>query len=87
MGRRALDGHGDDLLAAEEDEAEGAAVLTVVVVGLGALGRGEFSELLAVVEDEVHVAVEGHELADQLTAVLDGHPHPVVDVLEHLQTL
>ena len=33
------------------------------------------------------MAVEGHELADQLTAVLDGDSHSVVDVLKHLRTL
>jgi hypothetical protein len=33
------------------------------------------------------VAVEGHELADQLSAVLDGDAHPVVNVLEHLRAL
>ena len=79
---------GDDESAAEEDEAEGAAVLPVGGVrGLGALGGGELPELLAVAEDEVHVAVEGHELAHQLTAVLDGDPHAVVDVLKHLGAL
>jgi hypothetical protein len=83
--RRPLDSHGDDLLATEENETESAAVLAVGR-GLGLRGR-EAAELLAVAEDEVHVAVEGHELADQLSAVLDGDAHPVVDILEHLRAL
>lgn len=33
------------------------------------------------------MAVEGHELSDELAAVLDGDPHPVVDVLKHLRAL
>lgn len=33
------------------------------------------------------MTVEGHEFADELTAVLDCDPHSVVDVLEHLRTL
>lgn len=85
--RRTLNSHGDDLLAAEEDEAEGAAVFTVGVSGFLALSRRKFTKLLAVAEDEVHVAVEGHEFSDELTTVLDGDAHAVVDVLEHLGTL
>lgn len=87
--RGALDGHGDDLLAAEEDEAEGPAVLPLLAgLGIGVfLGRGELAELLAVAEDKVHVTVEGHEAAHQLAAVLDRDAHAVVDVLEHLRTL
>lgn len=86
--RRALDGHGDDLLAAEEDEAERAAVLAVASFGwFLALGRRKFAELLAIAEDEVHVAVEGHEFSDELTTVLNGDTHTVVDVLKHLGTL
>jgi hypothetical protein len=81
--RRALDGHGDDLLAAEKEEAERAALLAVAR-GLGGLGGREAAELLAVAEDEVHVAVERHELAHELAPVLDRHPHAVVDELEHL---
>lgn len=86
--RRALDGHGDDLLAAEEDEAERAAVLAVGAFGwLLALGRRKLAELLTVAEDEVHVAVEGHEFSDELATVLNGDTHTVVDVLKHLGTL
>lgn len=94
-GRWALDGHRHDLLAAEEDEAEGPAVLALLV-GFGGgirvrvrgfLRRGQLSKLLAVAEDEVHVAVEGHELPDELAAVLDRDAHAVVDVLEHLGSL
>jgi hypothetical protein len=85
--RRALDGHGDDLLAAEQEEAERAALLAVAGGGLGGLGGREAAELLAVAEDEVHVAVEGHELAHELAAVLDRHAHAVVDELEHLGAL
>jgi hypothetical protein len=33
------------------------------------------------------VAVEGHELAHELAAVLDRHAHAVVDELEHLGAL
>jgi hypothetical protein len=84
--RRALDGHGDDLLAAEKEEAERAALLAVAR-GLGGLGGREAAELLAVAEDEVHVAVERHELAHELAPVLDRHPHAVVDELEHLGAL
>lgn len=85
--RWALHGHGNDLFSAEEDEAECAAVLALLVAGLLAFGRGKLAELLAVAEDEVHVAVEGHKLSNQLPAVLNCDPHPVVDVLEHLRTL
>lgn len=84
--RRALDGHGNDLFSPEEDEAESAAVLAFLL-GLGALGWGQLAELFAVAEDEIHVTVESHEFADQLAAVLDVDPHPVVDVLEHLGAL
>lgn len=80
-----LDSHGNDFFAAEEDEAECATVLALlVVVGFLSFSRRKLAELLAVAEDEIHVAVEGHKLADQLAAVLDCDPHPVVDVLEHL---
>lgn len=89
-GRRALDGHGDDLLAAEEDEAEGAALLAISgggpVRGVF-LVRGEAAEFFAVAEDEVHVAVESHEFAHQLAAVLDRHSHSVVYELQHLRPL
>lgn len=88
FGRRwALHSHGDDLFSAEEDKAECASVLALLVAGLLAFGGGKFAELLAVAEDEVHVAVEGHELPHQLPPVLDCDPHPVIDVLEHLRTL
>lgn len=92
IGRRgAFHGHGYDLLAAEENEAERATVLSLLrraTAGLfGALGGGELAEFLAVSENEVHVAIEGHELADEHTAVLDGDAHAIVDVLEHLRSL
>lgn len=84
--RRAFDGHRDDLFAAEEDKAKCAALLTLF--GEVLLGDGrEAAELLAVTNDEVHVAIEGHELPDELAAILDGDPHTVVDVLEHLRSL
>jgi len=83
---RALDGHGDDLLAAEEEEAERPPLLALAG-GLGGLGGRELAELLAVAEDEVHVAIEGHEFPHELSSVLDRHAHPVVDELEHLRPL
>jgi len=76
----------NDLLAAEEEKAKHAALLAVSR-GLGRLGGREAAELLAVAEDEVHVAVERHELAHELAPVLDHHPHAVVDELEHLGAL
>lgn len=86
--RWTLDGHGDDLLAAEKDKAERAAVLTVATVsGLLALGRRKLAELLTVAEDKVHVSVECHEFSDELASILNGDAHSVVDVLEHLGTL
>jgi hypothetical protein len=33
------------------------------------------------------VLVEGHELANQGPVVLDGHPHPVIDELQHFAAL
>jgi hypothetical protein len=82
----ALDGHGYYLLAAEEEEAERAALLAFTG-SLGGLGGREAAKLLAIAEDEVHVAVERHELAHKLAPVLDRHPHAVVDELEHLGAL
>lgn len=84
--RRAFDGHGDDLFATEEDKAKCAALLALVTEVLLGDGR-EAAELLAVANDEVHVAIEGHELPDELAAILDGDAHTVVDVLEHLRSL
>ena len=40
---------------------------------------GHLAELFAVAEDEVHVLIEGHELADKHAAVLDGDAHAIVD--------
>ena len=37
------------------------------------------SELLAVAQDQIHVLVKGHELANKLATVLYGHSHPIVD--------
>ena len=45
-----------------------------VVAFLGVLlsfGRRELAELFAVAEDEIHVTIEGHELAYELPSVLD----------------
>lgn len=76
--RWALNGHGDDLFAAEEDEAKRSAVFALF---LGSLRRRKLPELFTVAENEIHVAVKGHELADQLTAILDRDSHPIIDVL------
>jgi len=33
------------------------------------------------------VFIKGHELSNQNSIVLDGHPHPVIDELQHLAAL
>ncbi|KAK7259616.1 hypothetical protein RIF29_25226 [Crotalaria pallida] len=44
-------------------------------------------ELLAIIEDKVHVAVEGHELSNELMVVLDRDVHAIIDELKDLRTL
>ena len=91
-GRRGtLDGQRDHLLATQEDEPE-APLLKLVALGkrrgVGvSLGLLDGAELLAVTEHKVHVFVKGHEGPDQRPAVLDGDPHAVVDVVQHLALL
>lgn len=79
--RRTLNSHGDNFFATEEEKAESAAILALF---FRALSRWKLPELLAISENEVHVAIESHEFSDQLTAVLDRDPHPIIDVLKHL---
>lgn len=86
--RRAFDSHGNYLFAPEKDKAKSAAVLALLVsVVLLSLGGRKLTKLFAVAEDEVHVAVESHEFADKLPAVLDRDTHPVIYELKHLRTL
>jgi hypothetical protein len=85
--RRTFNSHGNNLFAAEEEKAECAAVFTVTVGGFLTFYRWKFAKLFAVAENEIHVAVEGHELSDELTTVLNCYAHTVVDVLKHFGTL
>ncbi len=78
---RALHGHGHDVLAPEQDEAEDALLLALR--RLGRLGL-ELPELLAISQDEVHVLVERLEGANEGARVLQDDPHAVVDVAAHL---
>lgn len=45
------------------------------------------SELFSVGEDEVHVLVKGKHLTGHCPAIVEGDPHPPVDVTGHLSLL
>lgn len=45
------------------------------------------AEFLRVGQNEVHMSVVGEHLANELSRVLQGHAHPVVDVTGHLAEL
>lgn len=62
------------LLLLHDRLAGRAAGSTRLVLALDA------AELLGVGQDEVHVAVVGEHLADELARVLQRHAHPVVDL-------
>lgn len=72
--RRALNGQADHLLAADENQAKRPPNLAVSL-GHTLLGR-QATKLLRVAQHDVHVPVEGHEAAHQVTAVQDGDAHP-----------
>lgn len=82
--RRAFDSHRNHVLAADQDEAEGSLLLLFDPLGLASL---QLPELFAVGEDEVHVFVEGLELADEGPRVLEDDAHAVVQMRRHLVAL
>ncbi|KAM1351629.1 hypothetical protein COP2_032297 [Malus domestica] len=59
----ALDSHGDDLFAVEEDEAQCPAIIALFV-GLLSFQWRQLVKLLVVAEDEIHMVIEGYELTD-----------------------
>lgn len=59
--RGTLDSHRNNLFTSEEEEAKSSAVLTLFL-GHARLG-GQAPELLTVAQHQIHVTVEGHELA------------------------
>lgn len=78
-----LEGHGDDGLPTQQQQAHGALLLLLLFVLLAA----DAPELLAVGQDHVHVLVERFEYPNECPAVLHGHLHPVADVTQHLVIL
>ena len=83
FGRRSLDGHRDEMLASEKDQAEDSLLLFLL---LGSLGS-DAAELFAVREDHVHVLVKRLEGAHELATVLESDADSVVDILQHLAAL
>ena len=73
-----------DILASEEDQTQHSLLLPLN--SFGGL-RLQFTELLAVPEDDVHVFVKSFELTNERSGVLEDDSHPVVDVALHLVIL
>ena len=73
-----------DILSPEEDQAQHSLLLPLN--SFGGL-RLQFSELLAIPEDDVHVFVKSFELTNERSRVLQDDSHPVVDVALHLVVL
>lgn len=69
-GWRRLDAEADNILAAQNNEAEGALVCRAIF---------ESAQLLALLQHEVHVAVERDHLAHQDAAVVESYFEAVVE--------
>jgi hypothetical protein len=81
FGRRgAFHREGDNGFTANQDQTKGPLFLPLFLLGLA----GNLSELFRIANDQVHVFIKRHELANNDTTVLDGNPHPVIDKLKHL---
>lgn len=79
--------------SASNHETQGSLLLLHDRLASCAAGSGRLvlaldaAELLRVGQDEVHVAVVGEHLADELARVLQRHAHPVVDLRGFRQCL
>lgn len=79
--------------SASNHQTQGSLLLLHDCLAGRAAGSGRLvlaldaAELLGVGQDEVHVAVVGEHLTDELARVLQRHAHPVVDLRRVRQCL
>jgi len=87
-GRRSLDTDAHDCFSTKDHKAE--CPLHFLLRGClgftGLLLRSDASELFALCDDEVHVAVEREHLTDERASIVNGDFEPPVDEAKHLAT-
>jgi len=72
------------VLTANQHEAQRPLLFLLVPLGLSGL---ELSELFAIGENQIHVFIEGFELADEGSSVLQNDAHSIIQMRRHLVTL